>query len=96
MPLIILPVLLLAIFGINSLSTFFLEENVLFSLGNAFNFLFTWGYLEIDNTKKFASLYKTLNIMKTIFWMSICLFIIFQLKKQFTKSKAKKNGEDTQ
>lgn len=87
MPLIILlPVLLLAIFGINSLSHFFLEENVLFSLGNAINFLFSWGYLEIDNTKTFASLYKILNVMKTIFWVSIIIFIIFQLKKQFTKT----------
>ena len=88
MPLIIIiPVLLLSILGFNSLSSFFLEEKVLFAFGNAVNFMFSWGYLEVYNTNTFASLYKLLNIMKTIFWILTGLFLIFEVRNNLKNRK---------
>ncbi|SPU37350.1 Uncharacterised protein [Lysinibacillus capsici] len=93
MPLLIIPILLLAIFGLNNISSFILEDEVLFAFGNSFNYLFSWGYLEIDDTKTLAPLYKVLNFMKTLFWILTCLIIIYQLNRRLNKTKAMEKVE---
>lgn len=85
MPILLIAAILLLVFGMNNYLSILLEEQVLSAFGGSINFLFSWGYIEFNETSTFSSLYNLLNIMKTIFWLVISFTFVWQIIKRYKK-----------
>lgn len=87
MPILIIPLIFFALFGINSLVSFLFTRQVLEPLGFAINFLFSWGFIDVQSASVFSGIYQMLNICKVLLWVSTIAFFIWQLQKHYKKSK---------